>query len=181
MDGYSEIGAIYFSVGESTSFAKFENGKIIADTYMGAPPYKSIKGKVPFLLRQFHAAEHQVYNCFMNKAKKLKYEADFNQLALCIPSLDEVEHTSPVSLFCGTTVFLMFGIVLILSAIPNMLRFHNTDFWFMLIWLVGTIVFAITICMWIQRKFFLAKPTRHQLRLALEALKEVFRHGTVTS
>lgn len=178
MDGYSEIGAIYFSVDDRTSFAKFQDGKIITDTYVGAPPYKSIEGSVPYSLRQYHAAEHQVYNSFMEKIDRIANDASLEELAKFIPSMEEVEKTNPFSFFCGTTIFLMCGLTLLLSALPNLFRFHNTEFLFMLTWMTSSLVISSLICMWVQKKYFLAKPEKQQLRLGLEALKEVFRHGS---
>lgn len=181
MDGYSEIGAIYFSVAKTTSYARFVEGKITTGSYEGAPPYQEINGKAPMLLRQYHSAEHQVYKSFMARAKKLPGDSSLKDLSNCIPSIDEAEATSPFSFFCGTTVFLMCGLILVLSAIPNLLHFHNTDLFFMLFWMIGTLVLSSLICMWIQERYFLAKPDKQHLRLALEALKEVFRHGATTS
>lgn len=180
MDGYSEIGAIYFSVGDTTSVAKYVDNRIVTKTFEGPPPYQTIKGKIPLLLKQYHAAEHQVYNCFMKKIKRVKRDAKLSDLASYVPTMEEVEKTKPFSIFCGTTIFLCSGVLLVFSALPNLLKFNNHNLLFMLLWMPGTMLLALLVGMWVQYKFFLAKPKRYQLRLAIEALKEVFKDGTVT-
>ena len=180
MNGYSEVGSIYFMVGERTSFARQLDGEIVTGSYIGPPPFKPLKGKASYLLRQYHAAEHKVYNAFMKNIERLKRESSLSELSKHLPSLEEVKKTSSFSVFCGTTVFLTSALILILSAMPNIFRFHNQDIIFMSLWMLGTLVLSIATGMWIQKKYFLAEPNRQQLELALTALKEVFKNARTT-
>lgn len=199
MDGYSEIDTIYFSLGEKTSYAKYipklidtlntGNSKTIkkasniqsegefqikTGTYQGSPPYKPIEKPLPKLLRQYHTAEHQVYNCFLNKSKKLNSEAKLHEFQNYIPAIEEAKRTNPFSLLCGTTIFFSSGILLIAAAIPSILKL-NTNLAFMTAWLAFIICSTWIISYFIQQKFYLAQADDRQLILAIEALKEVLK------
>jgi uncharacterized membrane protein SirB2 len=191
MDGYSEIDTIYFSVADKTSYAKYVpklidtlNGKypeakqyqefqIKTGTYQGSPPYKPVEKPLPKLLKQYHAAEHQVYNCFLNKAKKLNSQASLREFQNFIPELEEAKRTTPFSFLCGTTILISSGILL-MAAIPNILKL-NSNLGFMVAWFISIIIFTSIVSYFIQKKFYLAQANDRQLILAIEALKEVLK------
>lgn len=183
MEGYSEPGAVYFSIGKQTAFAKINlnNSQIITGSYFGAPPYKKIQGKLSNLAKEFHAAEHQVYNCFRKKIQKLKSNASLRLLKRFIPRIEEVADTKPFALNCGTTVFLSSGMLLILASLPNLFSFYNTNFLFMTLWILGSIAVTAIVSAKVQTKYFLTKPKPYQLEIALEALKEALNNGHNTN
>lgn len=180
MDAYSEIDCIYFSIGNKTSYAKYirplqQEGimpEIETGTYSGSPPYQSIKRPLPKLLKQYHCAEHKVYNSFMAKIKGLPDAISLDKLALRVPELSEARAASPFSIFCGTTVFISSGILLIASAIPYFLKMNQNPY-FMFAWLAFVIVLTTLASYQIQKQFYLAKAEDQHLLLAIEALKEV--------
>lgn len=190
MDAYSEIDTIYFSVGEKTSYAKYVpklidklNGKysepeqefqIQTATYQGSPPYKPVERPLPRLLKQYHAAEHQVYNCFLNKTKKLNSKTQLSEFKNYIPAIEEAKRTDPYSFLCGTTIFFSSGILLIAAAIPNILKLSSNTY-FMIGWFAFIIAITVMTSYFIQRKFYLAQADDRQLILAIEALKEVLK------
>lgn len=190
MNGYCEIGKIYYAIADKTGFAKYPDGfseaclsiinnydsLIETGTYQGEPPFKRIEGKLSKVHREYHSAEHKVYNCFKSKIKDLDKDAGLDELKAKIPSLEEVKEHTDFSLFCGTTIFLFSGSVLLLSALPNILKFHNHDLFFMLIWLTGSVLMAKALTEFVQRNFFLAKAKDHQIVLAIKALKEVLNY-----
>ncbi len=173
MDAYSEVDAIYFSIANKTAYAKYVAGKLLKGSYIGCPPYHCLLGPASFRLRQFHTAEHQVYNAFMAKAKTLPAEASLSELAIRMPSLDEARRGSPFSIFCGTTFCFSSGLLLILSSLPNLFHFHNTNLYFMSFWLLFVLLSTLLMTRFIQKRFFLAKAEDEHLILAIEALKEV--------
>ncbi len=185
MDGYSEIDTIYFSVGDKTSYAKYVpklidklnsqvDLQVETGTYQGSPPYKSLSRPLPKLLKQYHAAEHQVYNCFQNKIQKLDSKAQLHEFQNYIPRVEEAKRTDPHSLLCGTTVFFSSGILLIAAAIPNILKL-SSNIYFMVAWFAFIITITVLASYFIQRKFYLAQADDRQLILAIEALKEVLK------
>lgn len=190
MNGYCEIGKIYYAIADKTGFAKYPDGfseaclKIINNydslietgSYQGEPPFKRIKGKLSKVHREYHSAEHKVYNCFKSKIKDLKADASLKELREKLPSLEEVKGYPDFSIFCGTTIFLFSGSVLLLSALPNIFKFHNHDLFFMLIWLTASVLMAKALTEFIQKKFFLAEAKDHQIVLAIKALKEVLNY-----
>ena len=200
MNGYSEIGKIYFNIGERTAFAAWLSADhthithqeaktqikklpihktpIIVGHYQGLPPYKHIKGNIPDELKGYHAAEHQVYNCFKNKIQGLPLDSSLQELRKHIPELAEVRKTSNFSVFCGTTIYLLSGISLIVAALPNIFKFHNTEPLFMLPWFASSIALALAVSFWVQKTFFLSPASDKQILLAIEALKEVTNNGT---
>lgn len=179
MDGYSEIGKIYFMVSDRTSFAELlADGTIITGSYQGAPPYKALKGKSSQALNEYHAAEHKVYNCFIKKIKHLPEDTNLEDFASYVPTLQEARKTPAFSFLCGTTVFLSSALLLFGAALPNIFKFHNTSLLFMSFWFFGVISFALVLSKWVQHRFFLAEPDDQQIQLAIEALKETFRNGT---
>jgi hypothetical protein len=225
MDGYSEIGAIFFSIAGKTSYAKHEDlaglwrsrqdteafprqdfyklapldqnsleflvpdytrrraavkGRLISTgTYQGSPPYKVIKGPFPKILRQYHAAEHQVYNCFMDKIKRLPADSSLVELAAHIPSLEETRRAGSFSGFCASTFAFYSGFLLIITALPNLFHYQNHSLVFMGLWFLVSICVSSLICFFIQRWFFLSEPNDEQLLLAIEALKEVLKNESV--
>ena len=190
MNGYCEVGKIYYAIADKTAFAKYPEGfsesclrnitnhESLIETgfYQGEPPFKTITGKLSRIHRQYHSAEHKVFNCFSNKIKRLKKDASLEELSKKIPSLEEVKEYSDFSPFCGTTIFLFSGCALLLSALPNLFKYHNHDLFFMLIWLTASVLISRSITELIQRKFFLARAKDHQIVLAIKALKEVLNY-----
>jgi len=190
MNGYCEIGKIYYAIADKTAFAKYPDGfseaclslvnnyesLIETGSYQGEPPFKRIQAKLSKVHREYHSAEHKVYNCFNSKIKNLSKDAEIKELRRKIPSLEEVKAHSDFSPFCGTTIFLFSGIILLISALPNIFNFHNHNLFFMLIWLTASVLIARTITELIQRKFFLADAKDHQIVLAIKALKEVLNY-----
>lgn len=188
MDGYSEIDAVYFSVANKTSYAKYvpkliselssqvNMAKVIeTGTYEGFPPYKPIDGKVPTLLKQYHSAEHQVYNSFMKNIKNLDADTQLAEFQKYIPKLEEAKIANSFSIFCGTTVFISSAILLIASAVPYYFKLSG-NIVFMLPWLAFIIAATFIISIFIQKKFYLAQASDEQLILAIEALKEVLKN-----
>lgn len=186
MDGYSEIDAVYFSVANKTAYAKYipkliselssqsANKIIETGTFEGLPQYKVINTKIPTLLKQYHAAEHQVYNSFMQKIKDLNADTQLSKFQNYIPKLYEAKAASSFSIFCGTTVFVSSGFLLIASALPFYFKLNN-NLAFMLPWLALIITVTFIISVFIQKKFYLAKANDEHLILAIEALKEVLK------
>lgn len=192
MDGYSEIDTIYFSVADKTSYAKYvpklidtlndkyselkpcQEFEIQTGTYQGSPPYKPVERPLPKLLKQYHAAEHQVYNCFLNKAKKLNSKAELNEFQNYIPAIEEAKRTNSFSLLCGTTILFSSGIILIAAAVPNILKL-SSNLAFMVVWYTCIILLTGITSYFIQKKFYLAQADDRQLILAIEALKEVLQ------
>lgn len=183
MDAYSEVDCVYFSIGDKTAYAKYVP-KLISDlgepelktgTYEGKPPYKSVKRPLPKLLKQYHAAEHKVYNSFMSKIKKLPENSSLDKLSQQVPSLEESQVASSFSIFCGTTVFISSAILLIAAAIPYFLKLNHNPY-FMLAWLAFIITMTVLASYQIQNRFYLAKANDKQLLLAIEALKEVLKN-----
>lgn len=179
MQGYSEIGAIYFLIGEHTSYARYYNGLIEAGTYKGEPPYQAIKGSISKELRQYHAAEHKVYNAFMHKIKNLDVNLSINELSQYLPSLEEVRNAPLSSYLCGTTIFLLSGLSLVLVALPNLLGFANQNIFYLILWMIGSVILSLTVSLWVQRKKFLAEPEDRHLVLGIEALKEALKNENV--
>ena len=184
MDGYSEIGAIYFAIANKTSVARYlkatssnKQELLVTETYLGSPPYSFIRGRMPKLLKQYHAAEHQVYNCFMDKIRHLPARATLSEISMMVPTLAEVQNTKSHSALCGSTVYVSSAILLLGAAIPNLLKLHNTNLIFMSTWLAVIISIAYLASCWIQKKYYLATPNDKQLKLGLEALKEVLKNG----
>jgi hypothetical protein len=190
MDGYSEVDTIYFSVGNKTSYAKYvpklidtlndkyseaKEFQIKTGTYQGSPPYKPVEKPLPKLLKQYHAAEHQVYNCFLNKTKKLSSKTKLNEFQNYIPAIEEAKRTNPFSILCGTTIFFSSGILLIAAAIPNILKLSSNAY-FMIAWFAFIITITVIASYFIQKKFYLAQAEDRQLILAIEALKEVLKN-----
>ncbi len=182
MDGYSEIGAIYFSIGDKTSVARYLKPaqqtasnieQLVVETYIGNPPYSYIQGRMPKVLRQYHAAEHQVYNAYLSKVRHLPKRASLSELRQFVPTLQEAKNTKSHSLFCGSTICVSTAIMLFGAATPNLLKLQNTNLIFMSTWLAASVVLAYLISKWIQQKYYLAKPNEKQLELGLAALKEV--------
>jgi hypothetical protein len=199
MDAYSEIDTIYFSVADKTSYAKYipklidqlntehstlkgkgseaelyQDFQIKTGTYQGLPPYKSVEKPLPKLLKQYHAAEHQVYNCFLNKTKKLSSKTKLNEFQNYIPAIEEAKRTDPFSILCGTTILFSSGILLIAAAIPNILKL-SSNLGFMVVWFAFIIIITGLASYFIQKKFYLAQADGRQLILAIEALKEVLK------
>ena len=160
MDGYSEIDTIYFSVGDKTSYAKYVpkliDELIETGTYQGSPPYRPVSKPLPKLLRQYHAAEHQVYNCFLDKIKQIDSKAKLNEFQNYIPRVEEAKHTNPFSILCGTTVCFSSGILLIAAAIPNILKLSSNTY-FMIVWFAFIITITVIASYFIQKKFYLSK------------------------
>lgn len=185
MDGYSEPGAIYFSIGKKTAYAKIDLDEIFyanedlapikTGSYLGTPPYRTINGELSRLAKEFHAAEHKVYNCFQEKIKNLKANSSLKIIRKFIPKLDEIEKAKPFSMFCGTTIFLSSGLLLLVSALPNIFLFLNKNLVFMIAWLSFSIFITLVITTKIQQKYFLLKPKTYQIKVALEALKEALK------
>lgn len=175
MNAYSEVDAIYFQIGSLTGFAKLINDTVHQGYFIGEPPYKSQTLPFTTKLREYHAAEHKVYNAFMSKNQNLKAEAQLDDLAL--PSLNEIRKASSFSLMCGSTIYLGSGILLITSALPNLLHYHNLEVAFMIPWLTGALIISYCIMHIIQYQFFLSNPQDYQLELALTALKEAINNA----
>ncbi len=197
MDGYSEIDTIYFSVGDKTSYAKYvpklidklnneqatandKNPKQLKEltietgTYIGSPPYKPVPRPLPKLLKQYHAAEHQVYNCFLSKIKQIDSKAKLNEFQNYIPRVEEAQDSNPFSILCGTTICFSSGILLIAAAIPNIFKLSSNSY-FMIAWFAFIITITVIASYFIQKKFYLAQAEDRQLILAIEALKEVLK------
>lgn len=182
MDAYSEEGCVYFSVGTKTSYARYHPWrgeekimqKIQTGTYRGSPPYKSLTRPMPILLKQYHAAEHKVYNGFMNKVKTLPEQSSLCELSEAVPSLAEAQSASSFSLFCGTTVFISSGILLLGAAVPYFFKL-NGNAYFMFAWLAFIVLVTMLASYYIQKKFYLAQAEDKHLLLAIEALKEVLK------
>lgn len=184
MNGYSELDAIYFSIGSKTAFAKYTNaqnktscdgGNIVKSSYIGEPPYKAIKKRLSKEERRYHAAEHQVYNCFMAKIKKLPANSKLCDFQAYIPKLEELNNKYNFSYFCGTSFFLGSAILVLLAALPNSIRFQNHDLLFMIFWLAASIFLSIFISRQIQNAYYISPPKDKHKILAIEALKEVLR------
>ncbi len=184
MNGYSEIGAIYFAIADKTSVARYlkpvqgtGSERMVTETYLGDPPYSYITGRMPRILRQYHAAEHQVYNSFKQKIRKVPAQASLSEIAKHVPSLEEVKQCQSHSLFCGSTICVSSAILLLGAATPNLFGLHNTNLSFMSLWLAATITLAYLVSVYLQQRFYLAKPNDKQLELGLAALREVLKNG----
>ncbi len=184
MNGYSEIGAIYFSIGDKTSVARYlkpgagqKREVLVMETYTGSPPYSYIHGRMPKILRQYHAAEHQVYNAFTRKIRHLPKRASLGEIREYVPSLVEAKNSKSHSLFCGSTFCVSSAILLLGAAIPNLLKLQNHNLVFMSTWMAISVALAYLVSSWIQQKYYLAKPNDKQLELGLAALKEVLKDG----
>lgn len=185
MEGYSETGAIYFSRGQSTSFARLPKvidgnrdleSQFITGSYDGAPPYKKIDGKLPVILREYHSAEHQVFNAFQKKISKKDTNASIKELAEEIPDLEEIKDSNDYSNLCGTTIFLSSGLILILTSLPNFFKFYNTNLFFMSFWIATSFLITYLVSKYVQKKFFLSEAKDYQLLLARTALKEALNN-----
>lgn len=186
MDGYSEIGAIYYSIGNKTSFAKIDTTTdtnkdqwqkhIECGTYTGCPPYRPIKSPLNKLAKQYHCAEHLVYNSFMQKIKKLPANAKLEEFQKYIPSFEEIKKTSAHSFFCGTSFLLSSSILLLLSCIPNLMHWTSSKPIFSMLIFAFSILMTLMTSQTIQHKLFLSEPEEHQIFLARLALKEVLKN-----
>ena len=136
--------------------------QILTETYIGSPPYSYIRGVMPSILRQYHAAEHKVYNCFMRKIRKLPNDAPLSKLAEQIPSLHEVRNSSSHSIFCGSTLCVSSAILLLGAATPNLFRFQNHNLAFMSLCLGASLALAYCIGSWLQQRYYVAKPNDKQ-------------------
>lgn len=179
MQGYSEIGTIYFLIGEYTSYARYYNGLIESGTYKGEPPFQAIKGSIPKELKQYHAAEHKVYNAFMQKIRDLDANTRIEELRKHIPSIEEVRKASSSSYLCGTTIFLLSGLSLFLVAMPNLFDFANKNILQLILWMTGSVILSLAVSLWIQRKNFLSEPEDRHLVLGIEALKEALNNENI--
>jgi hypothetical protein len=189
MNGYCEPGSIYYQIAQKTAYAKYprafsetflesiNNYKVLIETgsYIGDPPYQRIN-RLSKTHREYHCAEHQVYNCFKSKIKTLARNSSLETLAQYLPSLNEARKTSPYNIYCGTTIGIFSALALILAGLPNIFKFHNEDLLFMLIWLTAIVIFTSCVCKSIQKNFFLATAKDHQIVLAIKALKEVLKN-----
>jgi hypothetical protein len=189
MNGYCEPGRIYYQVAHKTAYAKYprefsenflasiNNYSVLIETgsYIGEPPYKRIN-KLNRIHREYHCAEHQVYNCFKSKIQTLSKDSSLETLAEYLPRLEEAQKASPYTIYCGTTIGIFSAIALILAALPNIYKFYNDNLFFMLAWLSLTVVVARWISLKIQKTFFLAPAKDHQIVLAIKALKEVLKN-----
>ncbi len=184
MNGYSEIDAIYFSIGKKTSFAKYLDAQddcgnprrnLVKGTYIGDPPYKKITSSLSSEHRQYHAAEHIVYNNFMNKIKKLAPDTPLNVFQNFVPKFEELNKEKSFSFFCGTSFFMGSTSLVLLSALPNLLDYKNEEPVFMILWLIFSLVISILFCKVIQKHYYLKTPQHKHINLAIEALKEVLK------
>ena len=182
MDAYVEEHCVYFSIGNKTSYARYQAlgeeeqkmQEIKTATYQGSPPYKVLARPMPTLLKQYHAAEHKVYNSFMQKIKPLPQQAGLSELAQELPSLDEARSASSFSLFCGTTIFISSTILLLGAAVPYFFKL-STNPYFMFAWLACIVIVTLLASYYMQKNFYLAQADDKHLLLAIEALKEVLK------
>ena len=91
MNAYTEVDCIYFNIGKWTSFARYlSDGSIKTGTYLGDPPYQSFSSKqYPKALKQYHAAEHKVYNAFSYNIRQASEDNCITQLQAYVPNLKE--------------------------------------------------------------------------------------------
>jgi hypothetical protein len=177
MQAYCNENCIYFSISSSTGFASHEGSRITRGGYTGSPPYKPAKIPYSNKLKSKHSAEHKVYNAFLKNIKSLKPDLDLASLEKYIPSMGEVRTANDFSIYCGSTYYLGSGLVLVLSALPNIFSFYNTSLMFMPAYLVACLVISYYTMKLTQKLFFLAPASKNDLKLALIALKEAFRHA----
>jgi uncharacterized protein YqhQ len=186
MNGYSEIGAIYYSIGDKTSFARYTTttkdtqniwqAEIETGTYPGTPPYRIIKGKLSTEAKKYHAAEHLVYNCFMHHIKNLSADSSLEQLAKHLPTITAIQKTNSYSFFCGTTFLLSSSLIILIASLANYFKFSSSNYLIAAVILGISIPIAITISYVIQKKYFLHQPELKHLILARQALKEVLKN-----
>ena len=122
MLGYSEANAIYFSAGDRTGFAKIKprfnsidllefhekefESLIHSGSFKGLPDFKyiSFNDNLCLKTRQCHSAEHQTYNAFQKKSKKLGKNTKLEDFKNGIPSLKEIKAESAFSLAAAASV-----------------------------------------------------------------------------
>jgi hypothetical protein len=177
MQAYCDSDTIFFQISSSTGFASDKLGKKGKGAYKGSPPYKLAQIPYSEELKLKHSAEHKVYNAFIKKIAHIKEDMDLEKLENFIPSYKEAKDADDFSLFCGSTYYLGSAMILLLSTLPNIFQFYNTNLIFMPIWMFFCI-FATYYCMrLIQKQFFLATAKDSEIKLALIAIKEAFKHA----
>jgi hypothetical protein len=175
MNGYSENRAIYFQIGTQTAFAIYPTNeeKILSGKYQGEPPYRRFIGTISEEHKKYHEAEHQIYNCFINKIKDLHPEAKLSEFAEYLPSIEEAQRTDSFSVFCGTSFYLSSAVLLIGSGLIN---FSNANWQTRFIFLFLLMALFILLSYIIQKIFYLKKADSKHLKLAREALKEALKN-----
>jgi uncharacterized protein YqhQ len=188
MNGYSDIGAIYFSIGDKTSFARYKTttttkdtkniwqAQIETGTYPGTPPYRIIKGKLSIEAKKYHAAEHLVYNCFMHQIKNLSAESSLEELAKYVPTINAIRKTNSYSFFCGTTFLLSSSLIILVASMANYFKFSSSNYLIAAMIFIIAIPIALIASYMIQKKYFLHQPELKHLILARQALKEVLKN-----
>ncbi|MEY3370454.1 MAG: hypothetical protein RLZZ361_1124 [Cyanobacteriota bacterium] len=177
MQAYCDENCIYFSISTSTGFAGHDGSRITRGAYIGSPPFKTAKFPYSNKLKSKHSAEHKVYNAFLKNLKKLSENLDLVKLEKYLPSIKQIRTADDFSIYCGSTYYLGSGLVLVLSALPNIFSFYNTSLMFMPAYLVACLVITYYTMKLTQKLFFLAPASKTDLKLALIALKEAFRHA----
>jgi len=171
MDAYVEEEAVYFATRDKIAFAKYsplirnriESGCIKASQQI-IPP----KQKITASLKRYHAAEHKVYNSFMQKTAKCSANISKKALQDLIPNMTEAKSSSSFSLFCGSTQAYLLIISMSLLIVLNL--FLNS-----ILSICVSLSLGILSIYFIQKKFFLEEPGEKELRLALRALNELLK------
>lgn len=177
MQAYCDENCIYFSISSSTGFAGYDGTRITRGGYTGSPPFKPANIPYSNKLKSKHSAEHKVYNAFLQNLKSLSANLDLAELEKYLPNIKQAKLADDFSLYCGSTYYLGSGLVLVLSALPNIFGIYNTSLAFMPAYLVACLVISYCTIKLTQKLFFLAPASKSDLRLALTALKEAFRHA----
>lgn len=173
MNGYSQNNAIYFNIGDLTSYAYQKDSRIYSGKYIGLPPFQTIKLPFSLELKRNHCAEHKVYNSFRRKIKNLNHNLSLKELSNHIPSLEEAKLGEKFSLFCGSTMVFFSSSLLTLSSLPNLLKLGNTNIFTMSAWILFSILFSNQLSQFMQNKYFLAEPLDMNLELGIQSLKEL--------
>lgn len=187
MIGYCQKDKIFFTIGSITAFASLPenldpntyslnhlNKKIVTGSFCGLPDFKELDQKLDEQHKQFHAAEHKVFNAFIKKIKKLPANTSRQKLAEYLPNLHEIRKSLDYSFFCGTTIFISLPTALILCSFVNFFDLHEQKL-FALLWLIASIIFTLALSFFIQKNFLL-KPKDYQLLIARKALKEALNY-----
>jgi hypothetical protein len=171
MDAYVEEDTVYFATRDKIAFAKYSpliKNRIESGCLQASQPLTSSKQRFTASLKRYHAAEHKVYNCFMQKTAKCSPHISKKELQNLIPKITEAKRSSSFSLFCGSTQAYLLIISMSLLIILNL--FLNS-----ILSIFLSLGLGILSIYFIQKNFFLEEPSEKELKLALRALSELLK------
>ena len=171
MDGFADEEKIYIATSKQITFAKYSSiirNKIETGTISSREFEEKQKQKQKFtkVLKRMHAAEHKVFNCFMQKIRTNKKNISHENLIDFLPSIDELSKTNSYSFFCSST-HNYFLIIYSLSFL--LLSFILNNF----LSLVLAFLASLSSTYFLQKVFFLEKPRKEELKLAISALERL--------